>query len=297
MTSMSRTRILFPIVAGALSLAACSGQAPQANTPVTGAAVSAEGDREAPHGDPFLRAAFSLVDLTSQQRTKVESIRAELESQGMSRKAAMKQLGGLFAKALDDGKLDESAASAQIDALGQAIDAERPSIVQALNELHATLTPTQRAEVVAQIRAHHGKHDGKYDGKYDGKPEGQGAEHEKEAKGMHEGMHMHMKQLADDLALTPEQRLAYKDKLSSGPRPLEKEHEAMRAQSKAVADAFASDAFDAKALDVGKYAAPMARAFAARIERFVAASIEILDVGQRAKLAAKVRERTTKLTG
>ena len=304
MTTMIRTRILFPLVAGALSIAACSSQSPQANAPATNAAAqantNAKAEHEDHHGVPFFGAALALDDLTPQQRTKLESIRTGVESQGASRKAAMKQLGDLFAKALDDGKLDEAAASAQIDALAQAVDAEKPSLAKALDDLHAILTPTQRAEVVARMHAHHGKHEGKGDAKGDGKDE-QGEKDEHEAKGggegMHDGMHLRMKQLADDLALTPEQRAAYKDKLSNGPRPLEAEHDAIRAQMKAVADAFVSDGFDAKALDVGKYAAPMAKAFATRIERFVAVSIEILDPGQRAKLAAKVRERTAKMAG
>jgi Spy/CpxP family protein refolding chaperone len=280
-SSTVRSFVSLTALSGALALAACSSQSPNANAPASAVAdpQGATAAGETREHNPLLAGAWKLPDLTADQEVKLKSIEDDLHAASAPRRAAQKELAEIFATGLEKGALDEAAANAKIDQIAQLADAEKAKTGDSLDALHAMLTPAQRAEVVELTKAAWKEH--------------------KEGFKHHEGggFGMHMKQLAEDLKLTDDQKQAFKDEFEKMPHPDKSQFEGMKAKMKAVGDAFASDTFDAKALGVGDKGATMAKNFATRMERMVEASIKILDANQRTLLAAKIRERAAKMAG
>lgn len=276
MISSLRRFVLVPAVAGSLALVACSSASQNTNAPTNASTANAAVNETRAHA-PLLAGAWKLSDLSADQTVKLQAIEDRLRAAGAPRRAAQKDLAELFAKSLEAAKLDDVAVDAQIDRIAQLADAEKNATADALNDVHAMLTPAQRLEVVDLTKQAWKNHEGK----------------------MHEGggFGMHMKQLAEDLKLTDAQKQAFHDKFDSMPKPDKSQFEGMKGKMKKVADAFVSDSFDAKALGVGDKGATMAKNFATRMSNMVAASIEILDANQRAMLAAKIRERAAKMDG
>jgi Spy/CpxP family protein refolding chaperone len=281
--STVRSFVLVPAIAAACALAACSSQSPNANAPASAVAdpqgTTAANENETREHNPLLAGAWKLPDLTGDQEVKLKAIEDDLHAASAPRRAAQKELAEIFATGLEKGALDEAAANAKIDQIAQLADAEKAKTGDAMNALHALLTPAQRAEVIDLTKAAWKEH--------------------KEHGFHHEGggFGMHMKQLAEDLKLTDDQKQAFKDEFAKMPHPDKSQFEGMKAKMKAVGDAFVTDTFDAKALGVGDKAVGMAKNFGTRMEQMVLASIKILDADQRAMLATKIREKAAKMGG
>lgn len=278
-TSSLRRVFFVPAVAGALLVGACSSQS-QNGTSSVASPANAGAVNETREHNPLLASAWKLSDLSADQEVKLQAIEEKLRQAGAPRRAAQKDLAELFAKSLEAGKLDETAVNAQIDRIAQLADAEKDATAAALDHVHALLSPAQRSEVIELTKTAWKNHEGKEGKHHEGGP----------------GMHM-MKKMAEDLNLTDAQKQAFHDKLESMPKPDKSQFEGMKSKMKTVADAFVSDSFDAKALGVGDKGAARAKGFATRMEKMIEASIEILDPGQRATLAQKIREHAAKMEG
>ena len=113
-------------------------------------------------------------------------------------------------------------------------------------------------------------------------------------------MHGHMKKVAAELELTPDQiqtiktnvRAAHKEHAGEkvDRAAMEAKHEEMRAHMQKMADAFKSDTFDARALDIGKEMPVMAGHHAEKAEKFLSMVTPILTAPQRAKLSAMIQK-------
>ncbi|HVY47487.1 MAG TPA: hypothetical protein VHB21_16475, partial [Minicystis sp.] len=108
--------------------------------------------------------------------------------------------------------------------------------------------------------------------------------------------HEHLQALADELELSDAQRRAIKDRARAAMKARfeghvrdHREHEARFSQ---IADAFASDAFDAAKLDVGKDGRAMTRRFADAMISLVDAAMPELTPAQRQKLADHIEQHT-----
>ena len=144
----------------------------------------------------------------------------------------------------------------------------------ALNRLHAALSPVQRATLVDKVEAHWAtwKSANATEGS---EPDGR-----------------HLATLATDLGLTTDQTSRIRARLSEGAKaapPFDSKE--VTAHLHAFADAFRADKFDARALaTAGPAHARLAGWGAAHQAHFLAAVSPDLTPEQRAKLAARLRE-------
>ena len=233
------------------------------------------------HGGVTLFIAMSLETLgvSPEQRAVVEKIRdglyANMEG---ARKAeqvlVMSLVDGLRASKFDSGKVDGAlvkvtAAAAQVDTAS----------ADALNELHAALTPPQRAALVDKLEAHWAVW--------------RRVNAEEVGPGDHRGIQLSA--LETDLALTPDQvakiNTALGDDMRSVP-PLE--HERVSAHLRAFGAAFQAESFDAKAMTTGHAAdEQLVRWGAVHFVHVVEAMGGVLTADQRSELAQMLNVHAT----
>jgi Spy/CpxP family protein refolding chaperone len=229
--------------------------------------------------------AMSLKDLNlaPDQKTAVEKIRTALLAKMEPSRAAGQDLANTLADGVAAGSVDRAKADAAIDKLAAQVQATQGSSLDAMNQLHAVLTPAQRAALIDKLQEHFEKW--------------------KEANGHEdqEGQHRSgpMLGLVKDLSLSQTEAQQIKDSYrnllkASAPAAGGQDH-----QHKEVADhlqafgtAFKADKFDARSM-AGASAAGghMAKWGATRMARFLEAAAPVLTPDQRAKLAQLIRDR------
>ena len=282
MMKMSLRALGLPLVLGAaLALGACGakGSGPgQAGDPN----ATTQGEHGAPGARlPFLDAVLRLDDLSGDQRAKIDAIAADYQTAIAPRRVAGAALANLFATALETGKADDAAIDAKLAELEATAVAEKTALSTALDSMHATLTPAQRTALVESIRSRH----------HDGKGMFGGGKHEHD--GNKSGLHGPLRHLLGDLDLTEAQQQAFADRLAE-PKPIW-DRAANMAILKAIGDDFTKDTFDAKSHDLSLLGGPAPSKMATKMRKVVAVSLEVLDQGQRTKLATKLRDFATKM--
>jgi Spy/CpxP family protein refolding chaperone len=279
-------RLLAPaFLASAFALAACggSGNAPT-GTSSTGQGESAQVAAKGEHGPghlPFLHAVLKLDDLSADQRAKVMAIADDYKAATAAKRQAFGELGELFAKSLDAGKLDDAAIDAKLVELDTLDASDKAALATALNAMHGVLTGPQRSTLVDSIAQHKGGGDWK-EHKHD---HGGGF-------GFGKGFGGPMRHMLKDLDLTDAQKDAFHAKMEAQPKPAW-DHGAMVAKMTMIGDAFRTETFDAKQLDLSSFGPPSG--MHARMKTFAQAAIDILDPSQRAQLAQKIRDFSDKM--
>jgi Spy/CpxP family protein refolding chaperone len=266
---------------GSLAAVGCGGSVEQPQTQAT--AVSKAPLAAQSHGVVKLFGeALGDVALRPEQRTEIEKLAATADARHAAMAAGKKELMLALADQIDKGAVDRAALQPKIDRIVADLEKARPDESAALARLHAILDPAQRGAFVDALET---RFKGHGPGAQKGK-EGEAASGN--AGGPMAGMRA-MKQLADDLKLTDDQKSQIKDVIKGG-----KEHEGhpfreMRermGEGKKALEAFRTDTFDASA------AAPppeqvRARA-AAGTTRFVGLAEKVLPIltPEQRKLAA-----------
>jgi len=100
----------------------------------------------------FLVAASS-VTLSYDQQQLLITVRQEVSARSSLVNAARQKLVGLVADGVASGTFDDKAIAATMQAMIEAAEARGPAVVDALNRLHAGLSPEQRksmAQTIAQ---------------------------------------------------------------------------------------------------------------------------------------------------
>lgn len=241
-------------------------------------ADSAEHHRHHSHGGFAMFIAMSLDSLgtTPDQQAAIKKIQTDLHSEMMPAHEAEKAVLVTLADGIAAGQLDQAKLDTQIAALGQASAGVHDAVASSLNELHATLTPPQRAALVDKVEAHltvwH--HTNSAD--------------EPAAKDKTGG---HLGKLAKEFSLTPEQvekvRGSFHASIAAAPKYDRAEAEA---HMKAFGDAFASDHFDAKNLSTGTAVnGHMAVWGMTRTVHFYKALIPVLTPEQRTAMSTTLR--------
>jgi Spy/CpxP family protein refolding chaperone len=214
-------------------------------------------------------AVLQDMDLRPDQRAAVDSLLSEVDTKAEPVRAARMSLAQVLVDGIVAGKIDEARAQERIAGLKTAADAWRPAIETSMNKLHATLDATQREELIDLLR----------DRMMDGR----------------EGKRGKMKQLMQELKLTGDQKeriiAAVKAELGGDREQMRERFKQAKERSGELADAFVSDSFDARSLEVGKHAQHMALAGANRIMRVVQVALPLLTAEQRTKLAEVVQSR------
>jgi Spy/CpxP family protein refolding chaperone len=235
------------------------------------------------HGGIGALIAMSLkdLDLTAEQRTAIDKIKTDLEAKMEPAKAAGKDVATALADGVAAGKVDRKKVEAAIGKMATQIDATQPASLDALNQLHAALTPEQRTALSDALVAHYAKwreaqgHDEADDGKF---------------------RSGHMLALVKDLGISKDEaeqiKTSFKALLRASPQ--EAEPPKVEAHVQALATAFKAEKFDAKTLKTTPSAgASMAKWSSTRMERFLEAAAPILTADQRTKLADMIRNRAS----
>jgi Spy/CpxP family protein refolding chaperone len=267
----------------AASAAPPASAAPMASAPPAnpGSPEQAEGDehRERHHGGVLGLIAMSLADLelTPEQHTSIDKIRDDFVSKAGPAHAAGQDLATTLADGVAAGAVDRAKADAAIGKLVTQVQALHDAGTAALDDLHAALTPPQRAALVADVQSH-----------WDKWKEAQGQD--EKADGQHHPGHLLA--LVRKLGLSQEQaekiKASFHDKMKATPQ--DTQHKDVDDYLKAFGTAFKADTFHAKTLTKGKAAAThMARWGATRMERFLEAATPILTPDQRTKLAEMLK--------
>jgi hypothetical protein len=276
---------LLAVSALGLGLAACGSSVEPSET-ASAAAPAPAAQAVAPAakvhtrtvGGPFFH-ALSSVTLRADQQVTVENLQATLAAQAAPVRAARAALGAEIAQQVRTGVMDEARTQPLIANIKTAVQAQRPAMQKAVQQLHDTLDATQRQAVVDALPTP-GSHAG--------------------FAGHHAAMKTRMDKLATELGLTEEQRTAIHDQM----RAQFAEHKAawqakqgefegkkteMKAQRDAITTAFATDTFDAQGLGVGEHGGAMGHHFARMHGAFLKVAVPLLTPAQRGILATKIQ--------
>ena len=238
---------VFAVAVGAGSLAAvgCGGSVEQPNTQasaVTRAPVAPQS-----HGVVKLfGAALGEVALRPDQRVELEKLALAADARHASMGDGNKDLMLAVADQVEKGAFDKASLQPKIDRIIADLEKGRPEDTAALACMHAILDPDQRNAFADALESQFkGKHHG---GKHHGADGEKGEAGEAGEHGRMGGMHA-MKQLADDLKLTDDQRSQIKDVLKSGHEGHSfREMKDRMDHGKQVLESFRSDKFDATAV-------------------------------------------------
>lgn len=254
------------ICAGSLVAVGCGGSV---EVPQTQASAASKAPvAESTHGVvKMLGAALGEVALRPEQRSELEKLALAADQRHAARADGKKELMLAVADQIEQGAIDKAALQPKIDRLVADFEKGRPEDAAALSRMHAILDPSQRNAFVDALEArfkgaHHGaKAKGKHHrGEHGGAEEGEAAKHHGPKGRMH-GMHA-MKQLAEDLKLTDEQKVKIFEAMKAGREANKGDHHAMRERMggrKAALESFRGDKFDPNA------AAPSAEKLRAQV--------------------------------
>jgi Spy/CpxP family protein refolding chaperone len=272
--SPTATPVVEAAAAPAAKLVTASPDAPAEATPPP-SEEAAPGRR---HG-PF--AVLETLDLRPEQRAKVDAIHTTLQTSLDATHREGRELALLFASSLEGGRLDEAAVKEKRVAFETKIVDARSAFADAANAVHATLDPAQRSELVFTLRA---KREGRRTERELAHDAATGREHHERG----------VSRLASELGLSAEQTRSIREGARSiveAALPDRKaRREQMEAEVKAAEEAFLTDSFDAHTYSFGKDATAWLETAAKGATALTDLATAVLTQGQRAALAAKIRE-------
>jgi Spy/CpxP family protein refolding chaperone len=289
---MIRMRWMYTLTPALVLFAAgCASSSPPAASPAGATVVgtdTAEDDeatadlkehhRHHHHGGFAMFIAMSLDSLgtTPEQNAAIQKIQADMHAKLQPAHDAEKALLLVLADGIAAGQIDQAKVDAAIAQVSTASAGVHDAVADSLNQLHATLNPSQRAALVDKVEAH-------FDVWHHANTEEEGAEKE--------GHGGHLEKLAKELSLSPDQveKTRGSLKASSGGAHFDKAEG--EAHLKAFGTAFASEKFDAKQITTGAAAnAHIATWGATRLAHLYEALTPVLTPEQRTKLADALRK-------
>jgi Spy/CpxP family protein refolding chaperone len=288
-SSLSKMRTIATVLFGALAAVSCGGASANARPPATAASASdidevaaglTEHHRHHHHGGVTLLIALSLdtLGISPAERPAVEKIRRDLHARMEPARAAQQRLAAALADGVAAANLNATTVDAAIAQVSAAAATVHDASTDALNELHAVLTPPERAALVDKVEAHWSVW--------------QKANAEETDPAHPEGGRLAM--LTTDLDLTQDQvekiRAGFGERMKAVPRLDPQE---VTTHIQAFGDAFRSEKFDAKALTGASGAnAHLAGWGAAHLAHFIEAVSPVLTPDQRAEFAQRLREHS-----
>ena len=225
----------------------------------------------------FVALSLDMLGADDAKRAQIEKLQADLRERMKPAREVERNLtkvlaDGIAAGALDQAKLD--AAAAQVASAAERVHA---ATGEALNQLHALLSPAERAQLVDKVKAH--------------AEVWRNVNHEAAPGGREPGGRL--AELTKDLGLTPDQveKIGAALKGSAqGVRGHFREQAMKRLD--AFEAAFVADKFDAAALKAGAADdGHLAAHGSKRMQHFYETALPLLTPEQRAKLADHLRER------
>jgi Spy/CpxP family protein refolding chaperone len=280
------------ITAAALLLAACShgskssaapepAQAPAVNDPRAEDDPASEEvrDHHRHHhqGGVAGLVALSLdtLDADPQKQAQVQQIQSTLHEQMTPARDAERNLLSALADGVASGNVNQPRVSSSLDNLEAATLLVHTQSLDAINQLHALLSPEERQAVAEKVRAHWEVW------RKVNADEDYGS---KEKNG-------HLTRMAEGLQLTPDQVDRISAQLKTNP-PAKPDPAAAQDRVESFAVAFAGDKFDARTLGASdNERGRFAHSGAARMVRFYEIVTPVLTPDQRSKLADHLRDR------
>jgi Spy/CpxP family protein refolding chaperone len=224
----------------------------------------------------FIALSLDTLGAEPEKKAQIEKLDADLHQKMAPARDAEKNLMQVLADGVAAGQVDTAKVDAAVAQVTSTSTAAHDAVADSLNQLHAILSPAERAALVEKVQAHwevwrHVNHEAQPGGR---EPGGR------------------LAALTEELSLTPDQV----EKISTGlGKPAEHpEHfDPKDAEShvQAFATAFAADTFDAKTLSTGPAAnGALSSHGATRMVHFYETVTPILTADQRTKLAEHLRE-------
>jgi Spy/CpxP family protein refolding chaperone len=288
---MALTRQIHRIISGlalvgGLALSGCAGSSPVPATAVSAADTDDEGltdlnehHRHHHQGGVTMFIALSLdsLGLPSDQQIAVTKIQSDLFTKMGPARVGEQSVLNALADGVAAGAIDTAKVDAAIGQLASASGQVHEAVVDALNQLHAVLTPPQRAALVDKVAAQWAIF------------RQANAEADQVGKGHEAG---HLAGLARELGLSADQvdkiGASFQAMMRAAPATLDPAEIDAHLQRFA---AFRDDVFDARSLTGGPAAnAHLAARGATRMACFYEATSPVLTPEQRAKLVLLLRE-------
>jgi Spy/CpxP family protein refolding chaperone len=224
----------------------------------------------------FIAMSLDTLGTDDAKRPQIDQIQNDLYVCMAPAREIEKSLLTSLASGVAAGQIDETQTDATIARLGPAAAAVHDCSASALNQLHAILSPTERAVLVEKVRAHY--------------EVWRQVNHEAEAGGVEKGGRL--ADLAEELNLTPEQVAQISTALHlkfAGPRSSVFEPKQAEAHLQAFETAFASETFDAKMIKANANA-HIATHGSKRMVLFYETVTPLLTPEQRTTLAEHLRQ-------
>jgi Spy/CpxP family protein refolding chaperone len=251
------------------------------------AADLGEHHRHHHHGGVVMFIAMTLDSLgvSPEQQAAVEKIQGDLFAKMEPAHVAEQKVLNVLADGIAAGKIDNAKVDAAIGAVKVASAGLHQACVESLNQLHAALTPEQRATLVDKVEAH-----------WEVWKEANGQE-EKPGDTAHPG---HLDLLAKDLNLAPDQvekiRATFAEKVKN--HPLKFDPDQVEIYIQEFGTAFKAETFDAKTLQHGPVVHQHLAVWGAkRMAHFYEAIDPLLTPEQRTKLSAQIKEHGAAKSG
>jgi Spy/CpxP family protein refolding chaperone len=230
----------------------------------------------------FLSMSLDSLGVSDAEHAGIEKIQTDLLAKEEPVHAAQKNLLSVLGDGVAAGKIDTTKVNAAIAQVDTASIAAESASADALNQLHATLTPPERTALMQKLDAHWSvwkKANADGPPPVAGKP---GSDR--------------FSALSNDLDLTQDQSDKIRASVASGAAADKNpkiDPSDIDAHMKALSTAFQSETFDAKSLNGAVLGdAHLASRGEAGMARFYEAAVPILTPDQRTKLAARLRDHS-----
>jgi Spy/CpxP family protein refolding chaperone len=270
-----------------LAGAACGAGSANAPPPATAAGAAAGVDEQAaglvehhryhPGGvTRIITMSLDTLGLSPGEQAAIEKIRSDLEVRMEPARAAQQRLITVLGDGLVAATFDPAIVDSAIAQVATAAAQVHDAAAEALNQLHAQLTPPERTALADKVESHWAVWQSA------NMDEGERTDQQTDRLTM----------LASELELTQAQvgqiRANLGDRAKTAPRL---DSQAIGAYVRAFGDAFRSDMFDAKTLPNANAVNPrLAGWSAAQLARFVQAASPVLTPEQRSMFAQRLRE-------
>jgi Spy/CpxP family protein refolding chaperone len=272
-------RLLVPLAITLVTpVLGCSGSASTEPAVATPEAVTTRAPvAQSTHG-PLKLAGDALGDvpLTASQRAAIEKLATDTEARHADARVARKDLVLAVAAQVQAGQIDRAALQPKIDALVAGLQKAQPADRAAFEQLHAVLTADQRTAFVDAMEARIGERVGQVRDRHP------------------------LKQWAEDLGLTEDQRSQIKDALKAQWKAAAQGHDgAPWAEAKEhgakVMSAFKQDRFVMDEVSPAMDVAAKAQKMSDHMLGVAQVALPVLTAQQRAIAAQKLRDRAEAL--
>jgi Spy/CpxP family protein refolding chaperone len=218
----------------------------------------------------FISMSIDTLGVPPEKQAQLEALQHKLHEQMKPGREAERKVIAAIADGVAAGQVRSEELHAAVEDVAASSGKVHAASADALNQLHALLTPPERMALANKVRAHW--------------------EVWRKVNG-EENHETQLQKLTDSLKLTPDQVARIQASLSA--HAMQKpDPAAAEAHVEAFANAFAADNFDAHTLNSGDAAnTHVARTGAGRMIHFYAAVTPVLTPDQRNTLAGKLRER------